>query len=420
MIILLSSITIFIQRTEIINLTERLVQNKIQPDGDLAVSLVTSEARYAQGQPIIVNGTVYNASGPTTARVILQVSPLDSTQSIPIYKTSLFAKNGTYSDNVLKINQAGSYKINIYASSHGENQHGQAYALFEVSNPFFSFPAYFLYGTIAAFLVLMTLIMVDRRRSSYSASIIHFLCLSSIALLPILSLIAADFELGAGSTIGLVIKPPYDGDGNPILKNGKPEPGGEWVLNVGGHAQNQYQQGIQVPINVIIFGIAGGYIRYLYKNAHLQITSHELEKIKNNVIQSEGKKNLEDLFKDHLGITQARINELKNDNPSLDDKTAVLHILAIRARRKFAFYQTLKDVTLFMLCPLLAIVVWFFLLQAGIDNPYVTAVVSFSVGLITEQVIETLRRFASNIMIKGVGEDKSKAQESALLCKRIN
>ena len=133
------SITIFIQRTEIINLTERLVQNKIQPDGDLAVSLVTSEARYAQGQPIIVNGTVYNASGPTTTRVILEVSPLDSTQSIPIYKTSLFAKNGTYSDNVLKINQAGSYKINIYAASYGKNQNGQAYGLFEVSNPFFPF-----------------------------------------------------------------------------------------------------------------------------------------------------------------------------------------------------------------------------------------------------------------------------------------
>ena len=38
----------------------------------------------------------------------------------------------------------------------------------------------------------------------------------------------------------------------------------QWVINFGGTADDNYSSGVQVPTYILIFGIAGGYIRYLY------------------------------------------------------------------------------------------------------------------------------------------------------------
>jgi hypothetical protein len=400
--IVVLSIILVTQRIEIANLklTEQLAHSTIQgSEGNLAIGVHTDELMYSRGQHVNINGTVSNASGPTNAKVLLQVFHLDSNSSIPMYQSSVFA-NSTYHDNGLKVNLVGKHKVNVIALSNGNNSiQGQAYTLFEVLDPFNSLPAFFLYGTGLAFVALMILIRIDVKRSSYEISIIHFILLSTIAILPILGLIFTDFETGAGATLGLVI--------DPLLQNGTLLPGGEWVINIGGHQENYYAQGIQIPVYVIIFGLIGGYIRYLYKNSHLQITTSELDRIKKEILYSEGKRKLEVLKKHHVGLNDDAIKNFMDQNPGVDKKTAALHILIIRERRKFAFYQSLKDITLFMLSPLLAIAVWFFLSQGvegGTVEPYLIAIVSFSVGLITEQVIEALKQFSSNIMVKGSRE----------------
>jgi hypothetical protein len=96
-----------------------------------------------------------------------------------------------------------------------------------------------------------------------------------------LSLLFADLQVGANSPIGLIVKPPIDENGKvKVDAKGQPLAGGEWKINVGGHQDNYYESGMQIPISVIIFGIAGSYIRYLYKTAHLKITHNQLNKIK--------------------------------------------------------------------------------------------------------------------------------------------
>ena len=47
---------------------------------------------------------------------------------------------------------------------------------------------------------------------------------------------------------------------------------GQWVINIGGQPPN-YDYGIQIPISVLIFGILGGYLRYLYKTSKLRSSS---------------------------------------------------------------------------------------------------------------------------------------------------
>jgi len=39
------------------------------------------------------------------------------------------------------------------------------------------------------------------------------------------------------------------------------------MINIGGVQDDEYSAGIQVPVNVVIFGIGGAYLRFLYKTA---------------------------------------------------------------------------------------------------------------------------------------------------------
>ena len=75
------------------------------------------------------------------------------------------------------------------------------------------------------------------------------------------------------------------------------------------------------------------------------------------------------------------------------------------------FYNSLEDIALLFLAPLLAIAVWFLLDQMGIqgqDAIQTIAVVSFTIGLITEEAIQALLKFSKSIL--GVKEEKPKDQ----------
>jgi len=128
-------------------------------------------------------------------------------------------------------------------------------------------------------------------------------------------------------------------------------------------------------------------------------------------------KSLEEIQSKHLGITTRSIEKfvidtgdfkLNEDGSSEISEEARIraakHILIIRKRRKVAFHQSLEDLSLFILSPLLSIVVWFFLSQGGISEPLVLATVSFLIGLFTEQIMVTLRNFLGSTL-KGIGEN---------------
>jgi hypothetical protein len=86
--------------------------------------------------------------------------------------------------------------------------------------------------------------------------ILIFFFISGIALSPIASFTTVDTEVGLSSPIGLLKV-----DGNSTSDVTK----SQWVINIGGTIDgNTISGGIQIPVYIFIFGIAGGYLRYLY------------------------------------------------------------------------------------------------------------------------------------------------------------
>ena len=83
----------------------------------------------------------------------------------------------------------------------------------------------------------------------------------------LLAVLFTGVEWGANSRIGLIIKSPVDEKGQ-VRLNSLGEPvGNQWMLNVGGTPRNSYSEGVQIPVYVVVFGIIGGYLRYLYDTA---------------------------------------------------------------------------------------------------------------------------------------------------------
>jgi hypothetical protein len=62
-------------------------------------------------------------------------------------------------------------------------------------------------------------------------------------------------ELGANSPMGIVRQ----------HVSGSIQNETQWVINFGGISKNGFYQGrVQVPVLIVILGVLGGYLRYLY------------------------------------------------------------------------------------------------------------------------------------------------------------
>jgi len=209
----------------------------------------------------------------------------------------------------------------------------------------------------------------------------------------------------------------------------------EWTLNVGGNQISNYTQGISIPIYVLVFGFIGGYLRYLYKTARLKTINSPLREImlfrwENvpgtdcNVLRGflkekfdidwitsqefvkNQEKNLLTLINGSDTVTirldgnNARVildndKEIYRFTVKKDDGTKIYQNLSWRS---WLFYQSLEDLSLLFLAPLLAVAVWFLLVQAGTSGIYTLALASFTIGLVTYEVIRALLRFIRRVL----------------------
>jgi hypothetical protein len=70
-----------------------------------------------------------------------------------------------------------------------------------------------------------------------------------------------------------------------------------------------------------------------------------------------------------------------------------LYVYQTMERRAWSFYQSLADLAILLLSPLLAIAAWFILMRGGDIDKYIVALVSFTVGLATNAIISNLTDF---------------------------
>jgi hypothetical protein len=71
------------------------------------------------------------------------------------------------------------------------------------------------------------------------------------------------------------------------------------------------------------------------------------------------------------------------------------------------FQQSLRDITLIFLSPILAIAVWLLLKQGGLSQTgvYTFALISLTVGLVTDDVIRFLEEYARKLSASDKGKD---------------
>lgn len=190
--------------------------------------------------------------------------------------------------------------------------------------------------------------------------------------------------------MGVVIKHPVDETSKIKLDDfGRSEQGGQWVFNIGGSQHNNYSNGIQISVFVVIFGLIGGYLRFLYDRAtvhseHITKTFYQIDKnLDNDTSIDEKYQNLElplsyrvkriiSTFLRLLLSKVIKINSQKiNQEQEVNKKTKIMILknqVKIREYRKIYLTESLKDLALLILSPLLAISTWFLLVQTGFQD----------------------------------------------------
>lgn len=237
---------------------------------------------------------------------------------------------------------------------------------------------------------------------------LRFSLTSGIVFSVILSFVFIEEEIGLLAPVGLV-KDLVDDTGAPLTSvssavpealepsNPLPTTSGQlqWVVNIGGMrdvVQSVYVGGIQIPVYVVLFGIVGGYLRYLYEIARLSLTDRELER-------SEKKRNdqlLERIEKMQKDKSLAE-SQLRGTILELEKGTEI----AIRNdRRRLLFHRSITDLATLFLSPLLAIAMYFILVQwePTQTSIYILAVVSFGTGLVTDEIVQLIIRIVQSII----------------------
>jgi hypothetical protein len=140
------------------------------------------------------------------------------------------------------------------------------------------------------------------------------------------------------------------------------------MINIGGTSADKYKSGIQVPLTILVFGIAGGYLRYLCAEAE-----PDWKRLKKS---GNGRKN--------------KTQQLVKSDKQVDK-----------------IYEILYNVIILFLSQLLAIAVWLVLWQGGTTSPspFTLAAMSFVTGLVTKEAVKALIEFASRIF-QSNGKDK--------------
>lgn len=285
----------------------------------------------------------------------------------------------------------------------------------------------------AAFAALIVAMVFERSFTKKAGGnveqILPFVFISILVFSAVGIFLFVNSEYGKGAPVGLI-------------KN--PRSGNEWMLNIGGDYINNYSFGIQIPLYVVIFGIAGGYLRYLYKTAKLRTSTFSfdwnkvpgddtkdlrmflkktlgMDWIKDEIeFRKEGERIVyEDLPQHSVSITivsdQGRAY-LVADNTrkeifdvDMDDNDNLIVSYPVPSTKPYErLYKTLEDLSLLFLSPLLAIAVWLVLVQGGVQETTGTpmlAAVSFTLGLVTDDVIKALIGFVSSKL--GAGQNQS-------------
>jgi hypothetical protein len=212
---------------------------------------------------------------------------------------------------------------------------------------------YLSIGFLAALLILISIGI----RNIAIDEILRFIFISGMVGSILVGFLVTDKQFGIRSPIGIVVKSTNSTE--------------EWVLNIGG-GPYIFNSSLQIPLYVLVIGLVGGYLRYLYKTSKL-LTDKELVKEREKI------KKL--LAKEHTR----------------------------NIARQITFFQSLKDLVLLFLSPLMAVAVWFLLSQwrPTENSVQLIGLLCLSASLLTVEIINTIIRLTKDYLKKPESSEKS-------------
>jgi hypothetical protein len=356
--------------------TPAIAEGTPATNATLYVSVGTDSAKYAVGNDITILGNVSDARGNKVGAVIsLQIA---HTGNNPQVSASVYAKNGSFHYVVPAIEPVGNY--NVTAKVVG--QKGGASAIFNVVYPPMPYVA-IIVGSLSFAGFISVLLLPWRRKDddsylpevfrfwrrkdddfaskgTYLPEVIRFLSLTGIAFTIVSFFLYIDLQYAINSPVGLVIKHSSGNDGGIT----------EWVINVGGSKSNNYSSGLQIPFYVFALGMAGGYLRYLYKAAFkFEDAKRKTKDAKRKTKDAKREQNSSERKDEYQGLYQSP------DTP-----------------QEF-MWESIGELSEIVLSPFLAVAAWFLLSISTTPYIYTVALVSFTVGLVTKDIVHRLTEF---------------------------
>jgi hypothetical protein len=226
-----------------------------------AIYVMTNRPNYIIGQQIQIFVWIYD---PTSNQTDLNIEAKHDDRTI--YSSAALVPTNKRQDLTgPNTDSEGIYNITVRTTVGSTDQ--VAWVTIKVTSLFTSVPSFFLYISMVFFGGLSVLIIRGTKSHSIS-EIIRFICITGIVLSVLASLLLTDLQIGSNSPVGLVIRTNQSDD---IFA--------DWALNIGGSPLTNFADGIVIPVYVIVFGLIGGYLRYLYKTARLRSVNSPLRKI---------------------------------------------------------------------------------------------------------------------------------------------
>ena len=334
---------------------------------NFSISLLTDRNEYPLGQPskiyVAIDETA-NTSPHFVRKVTLEIRQVNSNNVE--YRSSLLVGK-QFKEFLFWSREPGTFNATAFTFVGGYME--SASTFFNVVGLFNTQTAYMIYLSIGFLAALLLLITIGIRNIAID-EILRFIFISGMVGSILVGFLVTDMQFGIRSPIGIVVKSTSNASA-------------EWVLNLGGGPSYlpkipEYDKGLQIPIYVLIIGLVGGYLRYLYKTSKL-LTDNELIKERRKIKML--------LTKEHTR----------------------------NIARQIAFYQSLKDLVLLFLSPLMAVAVWFLISQwrPTENSVQLIGLVCFSASLLTVEIVNTLISFTKGYLKKPEASKKEKEPTQA-------
>lgn len=254
------------------------------------VNFHTNNDKYLTGSKIIITGKILDGCGkPLDTPVLIELIEIDphkSVESQATQKTISSIKQSKIShlgefEQIIEISKAGDYIIKVSVPTE-ENKTESSFYPIQIRDFAQTKVGMGIFAEIFFIASLLTLIYAQLRHgwSIPSVEPFRFALLTLCSVIPIIVFIAADVELGQDAPFGFVIKNFDEPIKEVIFENFAGQTGiinvsqqeatlskFEWMINVGGSPIDNYSTGIQIPIFVLVFGMIGGYLRFLRKTS---------------------------------------------------------------------------------------------------------------------------------------------------------